>query len=224
MKIIKKAFGSVFTWSKEYLISVLTTGKNPIITDPILINAINKIDRADFLPDNLKSQAYSDVELEIGYNEVISKPTIIAQTISILKPKFGGKYLDIGTGTGYLAMILAFVAGQEGHVYTIERVQYIWEKALTNSKKYQNLQNIDFLYRNGLEGLPAKAPFDGINVAFALESVPDVLKMQLSQNGGILVCPTLDMNLKVIKRKGLEEFEEEIIQGFVFYPGKLGIA
>ncbi|MBE0573721.1 methyltransferase domain-containing protein [Candidatus Dojkabacteria bacterium] len=224
MKIQNFGTGAVFKWTKEYLVQVLTDGANPIVTDPLLINALNKIDRKDFLPDTLKNQAYNDVELEIGYSEVLNKPTIIAQMLALLKPKYGGRYLDIGTGTGYSAMILAFVAGDEGHVYTIERVQWLWEQASTYAKKYKDINNIDFLYRDGMDGLPQKAPFDGIHIAFALESVPENLKMQLKVNGGLLVCPTTDMNLRVIQRTAIDQYEEEIVPGFIFNKGKVGLA
>lgn len=224
MKIQNFGTGAVFKWTKEYLVQVLTDGANPIVTDPLLINALNKIDRKDFLPDTLKNQAYNDVELEIGYSEVLNKPTIIAQMLALLKPKYGARYLDIGTGTGYSAMILAFVAGDEGHVYTIERVQWLWEQASTYAKKYKDINNIDFLYRDGMDGLPQKAPFDGIHIAFALESVPENLKMQLKVNGGLLVCPTTDMNLRVIQRTAIDQYEEEIVPGFIFNKGKVGLA
>src|SRR5260221_3763108 len=165
--------GAVFQWTREYLLKVLTTGSNPVVTDPTLINALNKIDRRDFLDDTLKPQAYNDVELSISYGEKLNKPTVIAQMLAILKPKYGGKYLDIGTGTGFSAMVMAFVAGAEGHVYTIERVQWLWEKASLYAKAYNDIHNIDFLYRDGMEGLMTYAPYDGIHIAFALEIVPE---------------------------------------------------
>ncbi len=224
MKINTFSAGAVFKWTKEYLIKVLTQSKNPIVTDPMIVNALNRIDRKDFLPDTLKEQAYNDIELDIGYSQVLNKPTVIAQMIAVLKPKFGGRYLDIGTGTGYSSMLLSFIAGDEGHVYTMERVQWIWENASQNAKKYPELKNIDFLYRDGLDGLPQKAPFDGIHVAFALETIPENLKMQLKVNGGRLVCPTTDMNLKVVERKGIDEYEEEIVPGFIFDKAQHGLA
>ncbi len=215
--------GVMFQWTKEYLIQVLTSGRSPIVTDPLLINALQKVDRRDFLPDTIKNQAYSDTELEIGYGEKLNKPTVVAQMLALLKPKYGGKYLDIGTGTGYSAMVMGFVAGDEGHVYTIDRVQWLWEQAKDYAKKYTNIKNVEFLYKDGMEGLLSKAPFDGIHISFALENVPENLKMQLKP-GGRLIYPTIDMHLKVIERKDMENFEEESISGFIFDKGKEGIA
>lgn len=224
MKLNNFGTGIVFKWTKEYLIKVLTLGKKPIVKDPLIVNALNRIDRRDFLPDTLKPQAYNDTEIEIGYSEVLNKPTVIAQMIALLKPKFGGRYLDIGTGTGYSAMILAFIAGDEGHVYTIERVQWLWEQASIYARKYPDIKNIDFLYRDGIEGLPQKAPFDGIHIAFALQTIPENLKMQLKVNGGRLVCPTTDMNLRVIERTAIDQYVKEIVPGFIFDAGRKGLA
>lgn len=223
MKLNNFGTGIVFKWTKEYLIKVLTLGKKPIVKDPLIVNALNRIDRRDFLPDTLKPQAYNDTEIEIGYSEVLNKPTVIAQMIALLKPKFGGRYLDIGTGTGYSAMILAFIAGDEGHVYTIERVQWLWEQASIYARKYSDIKNIDFLYRDGIEGLPQKAPFDGIHIAFAMQTIPEGLKMQLKVNGGRLVCPTTDMNLRVIERTAIDQYVEEIVPGFIFDAGRKGL-
>lgn len=223
MKLNNFGTGIVFKWTKEYLIKVLTLGKKPIVKEPLIVNALNRIDRRDFLPDTLKPQAYNDTEIEIGYSEVLNKPTVIAQMIALLKPKFGGRYLDIGTGTGYSAMILAFIAGDEGHVYTIERVQWLWEQASIYARKYSDIKNIDFLYRDGIEGLPQKAPFDGIHIAFAMQTIPEGLKMQLKVNGGRLVCPTTDMNLRVIERTAIDQYVEEIVPGFIFDAGRKGL-
>lgn len=211
-------------WTREYLINVLTSGKNPILTDPILINAFLMVDRAEFVPKNQKNLAYTDLEIEIGYGEKLNRPTIIAQMLSALKPRFGGKYMDVGTGSGYVAAILAYVAGESGHVYTIERVQWLWENARNNLQKYKNLKNIDSLYRDGLQGLPNQVPFDGIHIAFALDEIPDIVKKQLKIKKGILVMPTLDYNLKIIERVGIDEWIEETVPGFVMQTGQRGIA
>jgi protein-L-isoaspartate(D-aspartate) O-methyltransferase len=221
---IQYTANSALNWSREHLLSVLTTGKTPILTDPLIINAFSKIDRKDFVPEQQKHLAYNDVNVDVGFNETLSSPTTIGKVLSILKPRYGGKYLDIGTGTGYIATLLGFIAGQEGHVYTLERVQWLWEIARANAQKYPNLKNIDYLYRDGQDGLIQKAPYDGIHFSFSVNQVSENILKQLKINGGILVCPTNDYHLRVIERKTIDEFEEELIPGFLFEQGKEGIA
>lgn len=215
---------AVFSWTKDYLLTVLMTGKTPILTDPLLINAFKTVDRVNFVPELFQKQAYGDYELDIGYGEKLNKPTTVAQMISYLKPQFGGKYLDVGTGTGYVAAILGFCAGDNGRVYSMERVQWLWEMARENMKKVPAIKNVELLYRDGMEGLIQKAPFDGIHISFFMQEIPEQLKRQLRIGGGILVCPTPDHNLKIIERKGESDFVEEIVQGFVFDSAKVGTA
>ncbi len=227
MKIIdirKVGSGGVFTWTREYLFQYLTKSKNSILTSPKIIAAFNEIDRADFVPSDLKNKAYEDIELKIGNNEELTRPSVIAQMLELISPKEGGKYLDIGTGTGYFAMLLGFVIGERGRVYTLERFQWLWEMARSSSTKYKDINNITFLYRDGLLGLKEQAPYDGIHISFAMNEVPLEIKMQLNQEGAKLVVPTTNMDLRVIERVGIEEFTEEIIPGFIFKEGKAGIA
>lgn len=225
MKIINPSqlgVGHVFSWSKEYLLEYLISGKNPALQDPKLIAAFRKIDRKDFVPYEKKDSAYIDQELEIGYGEKITRPSVLAQMAELMQLKTGGKYLDIGSGTGYFGMILACAIGDEGKVISLERLQWLWEMARTNSTKYSDIRNISFLYRDGLSGFKEHAPFDGIHVAFALETVPDTLKSQLKSNGGILIMPSTNYDIRVLERNG-DEFTEEIIPGFVFDIGKEGV-
>ena len=214
---------AVFKWSKEYLIEILTSGREAILTDPLLINAFQKVDRKHFVPPEYKNRAYDDIEIPIGYNERLSKVTLIAQLIAYLKPKYGGKYLDIGTGTGYSAAVIAFVAGDKGKVYTIERVQWIWDLARENFKKIPGLTNIFQAYKDGLNGSPEQQPFDGIHIAFSLNHVPETLKKQLNKNGGRLVCPLTTNFIKIITRHG-DDYTEEEVPGFFVEPGRIGIA
>ncbi|MFS8130643.1 MAG: protein-L-isoaspartate O-methyltransferase family protein [Candidatus Dojkabacteria bacterium] len=215
---------NVFSWTKEYLLSVLIGGKSPILKDPLLINAFRTVDRKDFIPEKLSNMAYGDYEVDIGYSEKLNKPTIVAQMLSYLAPKYGGKYLDVGTGTGYTAAVLGFCAGDSGKVYSLERVQWIFENARTNMKKYPSIKNLEIIYRDGTEGLIQKAPFDGIHIAFADDSIANKLKTQLKTDGGILVHPTIDNNLKIIKRNSVEDFTEEVVSGFIFDKSKAGTA
>lgn len=224
MKINNFGSAQVFSWDKDYFVQLVTSGENPIVSDPTLTTALQKIDRTDFVPPQIKNMAYQDQDLDIGYGEKMARPTFIAQMLSLMQPKHGGSYLDIGTGTGFVAMVLGFVAGAQGRVYTIERVQWFWEQARSNASKYEDINNITFLYRDGMEGLPTKAPYDAIRIGFAVQEDPVAIKKQLKINGGRLVYPTTDYYLKVVTRTSAEEYEEEMIPGFVFDSGKEGVA
>ncbi|MDQ6984876.1 MAG: class I SAM-dependent methyltransferase [Candidatus Dojkabacteria bacterium] len=213
----------VFKWDKNYLFRVLTEGKNAPIKDSNIAAAFRQIDRINFTPERFRSDAYQDLDLEIGYGEKFTRPTVVAQMVTLLEPKLGGKYLDIGTGTGYFACLLGFIAGSEGIVYSIERVQWLWEEARKNADKYKGKMNLKFLFRDGSEGLLNQAPFDGIHISFAFEEIPNEIKMQL-KIGAKLVGPTTDYNLRVITRLEEDHFEEEITPGFMFDTGKEGVA
>lgn len=225
MKIIdinKIGGANLFKWDREYLFKFLTTGKNPVAKSNRLQAALRHIDRADFLPERLKSYAYEDKDVEVAYGEVLTRPSTICQMIEMLQPVVGGNYLDVGSGTGYFAALLAFTIGSSGKVYALERVQWLWEIATQALTRYKDINNISFLYRDGANGLPNQGPFDGIHVSFILEDVEDTLKQQL-KNGGKLVMPTNNHDLRVIERLDSDNFTEEIIPGFVFMEGKSGV-
>src|SRR5687768_12755446 len=103
-----KQFGGakLFTWDRDYLFRVLTSGKKPPISDPKLAMAFRQIDRKDFVPERQHDSAYQDVDLDIGYGEKLTRPTVLAQMASLLNLRPGGNYLDIGTGTGFFACIM----------------------------------------------------------------------------------------------------------------------
>lgn len=198
-------------WTKEYLIEVLSGGSKPIITDPQIINAFLRIDRKDFLPFNLQYLAYNDIAIDLGNDIKLEKPTTIARTLSHLKPVFGGNYLIVGTGCAYTTAIIAFIAGERGKIYSIEKNMMNINLAKTNLQKYPKIRNIELKFKNYSNGLLEKAPFDGIYVDEFVTGVSDLLRSQLINNGGKLVCPTEKFNFKVIQRQSNTEYEEEII-------------
>lgn len=210
----------LFRWTRDYLFEVVA---KIVLEDPILLSAFKEIDRADFVPEKLRDSAYADTEIEVAYGEKLTSPIILADMLAQLKPLPGGVYLDIGTGTGYAAALLAYCATDSGKVYSMERVQWLWEAARASIKKYK-FNNIEVVYRDGLEGLPLKAPFDGIHVSFIIDSnTVDKLKTQLKPNGGKLVFPDTNNNIVVLERDG-DNYTQEIVRGHIFQSGKIGLA
>ncbi len=210
----------LFRWTRDYLFQVIA---KIVIDDPILLSAFKEIDRADFVPEKLLDSAYADSELELAYGEKLTSPIIVADMLNQVKPVPGGVYLDIGTGTGYVAALLAYSATETGKVYSIERIQWLWEAARSNVRKYK-FSNVEIVYRDGMEGLPLKAPFDGIHVSFILDDATvDRLKTQLRNNGGKLVYPDSNNNIIVLERSG-DNYTTEIVKGHVFQTGKIGLS
>lgn len=216
-----------FVWSHDYLVKLVSTGKSPILEEPLQINAFKSIKRGDFVPNRLGEMAYLDKDIDIGYGEKLTRPAVAAQMLALLRPKVGGKYLDIGSGSGYFAMLLAKSIGNSGEVYGLERIQWLWESSRAAQNRYPEIKNLKFLYRNGSEGLAEKAPYDGIHIGFDVDSAPDdsfihKVREQLKVRHGVLVYPH-GVDIKVVERTGLDDYMEEIVPGFHFQPMKLGL-
>lgn len=213
-----QVYGSAqpFTLTHQDLVHMVSRGPKPIITDQILLNAFRQIDRADFLPEDVRDLAYLDRLLKVGYGEVSTNPTTVAKLLQAFRPKFGEKYLHLGTGTGYLTSLLGFVAGDEGKVYSMERIQWLWERAREFSAPYRDKMNVEMLYRDARAGLPDKAPYDGIIVSFIYDEAPMHLVDQLAI-GGRLLYPTNEHTVKIVERVDEDEFHEEQIPDFSSY-------
>ena len=217
-------FGSynTFKWTHDYLMQVLSTGKDPLIKKQNLLTAFRTIKREDFVPESLKESAYEDRDLNIGYGCVLNKPTVIAEMLSFLEPVWGGNYLDIGTGSGYIAALLGIASGESGSVYSLERVQFLVDIAKLNIAKYPELKNITIYLKDGSTGLKEKAPFDGIHCAVAFEKVPDFISNQL-KIGGKLICPTVEDDIRIVERTGEDSFKENVVKGYYFENVMTGI-
>jgi protein-L-isoaspartate(D-aspartate) O-methyltransferase len=200
-------------WTKEYLVSLLTTGKNPVVKDPNIANAFLKVDRVDFLPEMLKYLAYNDVNIDIGNGSTLVKPTSLAIALSYLKPKFGGKYLVLGSETGYIPAVIGFVVGEQGKVIALESHITHTQLSKYNLNKYPKIRNVLLLSGGYSTGFPQQAPYDGIFITEPIANLPEVVKLQVKQNGGTIVSFSNDSSLKVLERQSVDNFIEEIIPG-----------
>ncbi len=185
--------------------------------DQSVLDAVNAVPREEFVPADLVEFAYSDSPLPIAASQTISQPYIVALMTAALELKSGDRVLEVGTGSGYAAAVLAEIAEK---VYTIERHKILADTARSRLAAL-GYRNIQVLHGDGTLGWPEHAPFDAIIVAAGGPQVPENLKQQLSV-GGRLVIPvgsTLrTQKLLRVRRTGEHEYQEEDLGGVRFVP------
>jgi protein-L-isoaspartate(D-aspartate) O-methyltransferase len=154
------------------------------IRDKRVVRAMLSVKRHEFVPDRLKHLAYQDRPLPIGHDQTISQPYIVALMTWALNPDKNDKILEVGTGSGYQAAVLAEIVDQ---VYSVEIVEPLGEKA-KKTLQNQGYNNVHVRIGDGYKGWEKYAPFDGIIVTCSPSEVPEPLKKQLAE-GGRLVIP-----------------------------------
>ncbi len=191
------------------------------IQDETVLAAMSEVPRHIFIEEALASRAYDDVSLPIGHGQTISQPYTVARMTEVLRNgRQLGRVLEIGTGCGYQAAILAKVAKE---VYSVERIQPLHErarKALRELKMY----NVNLRYADGSAGLPDAAPFDGIIMACAAPALSAALREQLAV-GGRMVLPvgTQEQYLHLVERDE-NGFRESRLEAVKFVPLVMGKA
>jgi protein-L-isoaspartate(D-aspartate) O-methyltransferase len=197
---------------REDLVDLL---KEKGIGNKLVLDAILKVPRHEYVQEIMISHSYEDVALPIGYGQTISQPFTVAIMSEALQLKKGNKVLEVGTGSGYQASILSEMGMR---VFSIERNEdlYIRVQKFFDKKSY----NVICRCSDGTIGWNEFAPFDGIIVTAGSPIVPENLKRQLAI-GGRLVIPVGDKNsqsLKILHKVGENEFSEKEIKNFAFVP------
>jgi protein-L-isoaspartate(D-aspartate) O-methyltransferase len=188
------------------------------VKDPRVLSALLKVERHRFVPEGYLNSAYSDQPLPIGEGQTISQPYIVALMTELLELKGDEKVLEVGTGSGYQAAILAELAKE---VYTVEIVESLASTA-KNRLLELGYQNIRVKSGDGYLGWPEAAPFDAIIVTAAPDHIPKPLLDQLKE-GGRMVVPvgTYTQELeKIVKRSGKMEKIDVIPVLFVPMTGE----
>jgi len=190
------------------------------ITDEEVLSAINKVPRHDFMDPAFLHHAYADKAFPISAGQTISQPYTVAVQTSLLNVKRRDKILEVGTGSGYQAAVLAEMGAR---VYTIERFRELYLKA------QQTLSTLgytaDFFLGDGYEGKPQYGPFDGIVITAAAPAIPEKLLPQLKV-GGRLVIPVGDLQSQVmtlVVRSDEDKYDYSSHGNFVFVPMLKGI-
>jgi len=187
------------------------------ITDSAVLAAMRTVPRHRFVPPVLRDAAYRDRPLPIGHGQTISQPWIVARMTELVRPAPGDTVLEVGTGSGYQAAVLAEIVD---HVYTVE---IIGELARSARRLLRELgyANVTVRHGDGYGGWPAHAPFDAIVVTAAPEEVPPPLIEQLAR-GGRMVIPVgpqrSGQGLTVLHRKADGSVERRVVSAVRFVP------
>ena len=191
------------------------------IDDERILEAMREVPRHLFVPPVVRSQAYSEGALPIGHKQTISQPYIVARMIDLLELSGKEKVLEIGTGTGYQAVVLSRLAAR---VFSIERINELAMKA-TELARELKIHNLSIKVFDGTYGWSDQAPFDRIIVAAAAPSVPEPLVQQLARGGKMVIPIGSGGNQKLarVRRVGTSvQIEDCGIAEFVPLVGRFG--
>ena len=186
------------------------------ITDERVLEAMRKVPRHEFVPKEYLKQAYADHPLPIGYGQTISQPYIVALMTQLLELKEGDKVLEIGTGSGYQAAILAELTDE---VYTVEIIEELASQAKERLKRLGYV-NVHVKHADGYYGWKEHSPYDAIIVTCAPDHIPQPLVDQLADGGRLVIPvgpPGAYQVLWKITRKG-DDIISRRITGVSFVP------
>lgn len=190
-------------------------------------DAMIKVPREEFMTPETKHYAYLDRPIPLQEGQTISAPHMVAIICEKLALEKGMKVLEIGTGFGYNAAVVAEIIGDEGHVYTIERIENLKNIAERNLKRTGYSENVTVILGDGTKGYDEKSPFDRIYATASAPKVPEPLKQQL-KIGGRLLTPigrdTSVQELLCLMRINEKDYKSYNLGGVVFVPmiGKYG--
>lgn len=186
------------------------------IGDEAVLAALNAVPRHFFLDKAFEEHAYEDKAFPIGNDQTISQPFTVAYQTMLLNVQRRDRVLEIGTGSGYQAAILAALGAR---VYTIERQEALYLRTRALLLEELGITSVKCYFGDGTKGLPQFSPYEKIIVTAGAPVVPEALKQQLLI-GGLLVIPVGDdvQYMYRIRRVSMTEFQEEMFEAFRFVP------
>ena len=185
--------------------------------DQRVMDAMRKVPRDKFVPDNMKQHAFDNGPLPIGHAQTISQPYIVALMTDLLNPDKDDVILEIGTGSGYQTAVLSCLVKK---VYSMEFIKEL-SKLATARLKSIGYQNIETCVGNGHKGWPENAPYDGIIVTAAASHIPEALVEQLKPGGNLVIpvgLPSLHQELMLVKKDHEGETQVSSVLGVAFVP------
>lgn len=200
--------------SNENLISYLRNDRG-LLRNKELEDAFRAIDRADFVLEDYRMEAYEDYPLPIGFGQTISQPTTVAFMFGLLGLKKGDVTLDVGSGSGWTTALIAEMIKPRGKVWGIEIIPELVKFGRENLAKY-NFPNAEILQAGKKLGFPKHAPYDKILVSAEAKNFPQGLTDELKE-GGVMVIPVRNTLYKLEKLAG-GKIKETAFPGFIFVP------
>jgi protein-L-isoaspartate(D-aspartate) O-methyltransferase len=187
----------------------------PYVADERVLDAIAAVPRERFVPAPLRDRSYENSALSIGCGQTISQPLVVARMSEMLDPRPGDRVLDVGTGSGYHAAVLARLAR---HVWSIERHRRLSRRA-AHSLEEAGVDNVTLIVGDGTRGLPQEAPFDAINVA-AAGNADDLgeLEAQLAPGGRLVAPVSGEQQRLVVATRTANGLERRLFEEVRFVP------
>ena len=187
------------------------------VSDPLVLAAMEAVPREEFVPANLRAAAYDDRALPIGAGQTISQPAVVAYMTEHLRLSPSSRVLEVGTGSGYQAAVLAEIAQE---VFSIERIEKL---ANTAAERLARLgyDNVQVRHGDGAHGWPEAAPFDAIVVTAATASVPPALLAQVGPRGRMILPlggPDDPQVLVLLERNARGDFDRQDLWPVRFVP------
>ena len=186
------------------------------ISDQAVLDAMRAVPREEFVPQPMRDYAYEDTAVPLAHGQTVSQPYIVALMAEAAELKPDSKVLEIGTGSGYAAAVLAEIAGR---IVTIERLSSLAEAAAARLQRL-GYAKVQVISGDGTDGYEAEAPFDAILSAAGSPEVPEAWKRQLAVGGRLILPlgPPGDQLLVKIVRLGPEEFSQKALAAVRFVP------
>ena len=195
--------------------------RNGYLKSDLIIDAFSEISRIEFVPKEFEKDANADIALPIGYGQTISQPKTVALMLELLDPERGHNILDIGSGSGWTTALLCYIAGKDGRVTAVERIEALKKWGEGNVNKFSYLKNgqdgiAEFYLDDGKKGFEKYAPYDRILISASSTDIPEALKKQLKIGGKMVIA--VKNSLVYLEKKSEDEFSKEEYPGFSFVP------
>jgi protein-L-isoaspartate(D-aspartate) O-methyltransferase len=192
------------------------------IRDPATLAALRTVPRHEFVPPSEQAHAYEDIPLPIGHGQTISQPAVVAMMTELVKPRPGLRVLEIGTGSGYQAAVLAATGAR---VWTVEIFEVLADEARARLARL-GYTSVVVRHGDGYAGWPDEAPFDAIVVTAAADSIPPALLEQLAPNGRLVMpvgAPASHQQLVLVRKNGSGKLTTRELLPVRFVPLLRGI-